>query len=187
MIDLAVETRRLRAAPATWSNSDRAHVVPLLFTSSLLQPTTWRRSKRCVLRIPIFSIYARFAHTWPNCLQRLAHLKQEADAAVERAEAAEAKIKLLEQELMARDQDITSLSHRLAVAEDEVAKREGELEKSKVRASESDNLHQTGDSLRRKIQLLEEELDQAEKNVKETVEKCVTDWSVTDAEPKLII
>lgn len=31
----------------------------------------------------------------------------------------------------------------------------------------------TNDNLTRKIQLLEEELDAAEKNVKETVEKCV--------------
>jgi len=101
----------------------------------------------------------------------LAHLRVEADAAVERAEAAEGKVKTLEQVLLAREQDITSLQHRLSVAEVDLDKSEAKLVDAKRLGEEGESSRSTTEALQRKIQLLEEELDNAEKNVKGTVEK----------------
>ena len=47
------------------------------------------------------------------------------------------------------------------------------MSESKAAAEEGETSKSTNDGLVRKIQLLEEELDAAEKNVKETVEKWV--------------
>lgn len=47
------------------------------------------------------------------------------------------------------------------------------MAESKVALSDADSNKAANESLKRKIELLEEELDAAEKNVKETVEKCV--------------
>ena len=106
--------------------------------------------------------------------QRLAQLRQEADHAVERAEAAEAKNKKLEQEILSKEQDIQSLNHRLTTAEGELDKAEGELKEAKSARAEHESSKEANDSSQRKIQLLEEELDNAEKNLKETVERCVS-------------
>jgi tropomyosin len=97
----------------------------------------------------------------------------EADAAVERAEAAEAKNKKLELELLAREQEVTSLNHRLNVVEGNLEKAETTLADAKHASQEGDTAKSTAESLQRKIQILEEELDTAEKNLKETVEKFV--------------
>ncbi|KAI9464540.1 tropomyosin [Lactarius psammicola] len=103
--------------------------------------------------------------------EKLANLRAEADAAVERAEAAEAKNKKYEQDLLGKDQEITSLQHRIGVLESELEKTETRLAETKVAAADGEHSKSTNDGLIRKIQLLEEELDAAEKNVKETVEK----------------
>ena len=47
------------------------------------------------------------------------------------------------------------------------------MTKTKTALGEAENGKVTNDGLIRKIQLLEDELDAAEKNLKETVEKCV--------------
>jgi len=103
--------------------------------------------------------------------EKLGHLRVEADAAVERAETAEGKVKTLEQVLLAREQDITSLQHRLSVAEVDLDKSEAKLVDAKRLSDEGESSRSTTEALQRKIQLLEEELDNAEKNVKGTVEK----------------
>ncbi|KAE9399925.1 actin filament-coating protein tropomyosin [Gymnopus androsaceus JB14] len=92
--------------------------------------------------------------------EKLNNLRLEADAAIERAEASEAKNKKLEQALLEKEQEITSLTHRLAVADEQLEKNVDNVG-SKT----------TSEGLQRKIQLLEEELDAAEKNAKDTVEK----------------
>jgi len=103
----------------------------------------------------------------------LAQLRLEADNAVGRAEEAEAKNKKLEQEILNKDQEIQSLSRRLAVAETELEKAEGKLTDAKHVHDEHESSKTTNEGLQRKILLLEEELDSAEKNLKETVERCV--------------
>jgi tropomyosin, fungi type len=95
----------------------------------------------------------------------------EADAAVDRAEAAEAKVKKLEQEILQRDQEIQSLTRRLQVAEGDLEKLEGEVGVAKKKVLDGAQNQTTTENLQRKVQLLEEELDAAERNTKETVEK----------------
>jgi tropomyosin, fungi type len=105
--------------------------------------------------------------------QKLASLRAEADVAIERAETAEAKNKAYEQDLLQKDQEITSLNHRLSVLDADLEKAESKLADTKTALSEGESSKSANEGLTRKIQLLEEELDAAEKNVKETVEKCV--------------
>jgi tropomyosin, fungi type len=106
--------------------------------------------------------------------QKLNALRAEADANVERAEQAEAMNKKYEQEILEKDQDIISLQHKLSVLDGELEKAEAKLADAKIAREEGDASKTTNENLTRKIQLLEEELDTAEKNVKETVEKYVT-------------
>jgi chromosome segregation ATPase len=98
----------------------------------------------------------------------------EADNAVARAEDAEAKNKKYEQLLLEKDQEIGSLTHRLSTLDGELEKTEGKLAELKSAHEEGETSKSTNEGLVRKIQLLEEELDAAEKNVKETMEKCVS-------------
>ena len=105
--------------------------------------------------------------------QKLEQLRIEADQATARAEEAEAKVKVLEQEHLSKEQEITSLSHKLTVLETENEKIEGQLVTAKQGRLDGESSSKDVENLQRKIQLLEDELDQAEKNLKETVEKCV--------------
>lgn len=98
-------------------------------------------------------------------------LREEADAAVARAEESEAKNKKYEQLLLEKDQEITSLTHRLSVQDADLEKAEAKLAELKASQTDGESSRTTNENLNRKIQLLEEELDVAEKNVKETVEK----------------
>ncbi|KAG8949886.1 hypothetical protein FRC04_008189 [Tulasnella sp. 424] len=102
---------------------------------------------------------------------KLAQLRAEADAAVDRAEQAEAKNKKYEQELLQKDQEIGSLTHKLGVMETDLDKAEAKLGELKSAQSDSEVGKSTNETLTRKIQLLEEELDKAEANTKETVER----------------
>ena len=102
----------------------------------------------------------------------MASLRVEADKAVLRAEEAEAKNKTLEQSLLEKDHEQLSLAHKLDLATEQLEKAEVELEKYKKASLDGEQSKTTSEGLVRKVQLLEEELDAAEKNVKETVEKC---------------
>jgi tropomyosin len=98
-------------------------------------------------------------------------LRVEADAAVTRAEEAEAKNKKYEQMLLEKDHEITSLQVKLEHLDGELSKAEHSIADSKADREAGETSKMTNEGLTRKIQLLEEELDAAEKNVKETVEK----------------
>jgi len=98
-------------------------------------------------------------------------LRAEADSAVTRAETAETKIKQIEHQLLEKDQTITSLNVQIARLEGEVQSTEEKLILAKSAQEDGEHSKTTNDSLARKIVLLEEELDAAEKNVKETTEK----------------
>lgn len=106
--------------------------------------------------------------------QKLTALRVEADNAVSRAEEAEAKNKKYEQSLLEKDQEITSLQHKLSILDADLEKAEAKIADSKAATEEGEHSKTANEGLTRKIQLLEEELDAAEKNVKETVEKCVS-------------
>ena len=97
----------------------------------------------------------------------MAGLRAEADTAAKRAEDAEEKNKELEHKLLQRDQEITSLTHRLGVLEADLEKAETKLGELKTQNADGESSKMTNENLQRKVQLLEEELDAAEKNVKE--------------------
>jgi tropomyosin len=101
-------------------------------------------------------------------------LRVEADNAVARAEDAEAKNKKYEQIILEKDHEITHLQHKLSVVDADLEKAEAKLAELKSAQEDGETSKSTNEGLLRKIQLLEEELDAAEKNVKETVEKWVS-------------
>lgn len=115
---------------------------------------------------------------WCVAEQKLAQLRAEADANADRADAAEAKVKQLEQLLLTKDQDIGSLNHKLGVLDADLEKSEARLAAAKLESADSTSTKSTAENLARKIQLLEDELDTAEKNVKETMEKYVVSITV---------
>ena len=59
----------------------------------------------------------------------------------------------------------------MSVRDADLEKAEAKLAESKAAAADGEHSRSTNDSLSRKILLLESELDTAEKNVKETVDK----------------
>ncbi|KAH9935914.1 tropomyosin [Epithele typhae] len=103
--------------------------------------------------------------------ERLQTLRTEVDNAVARAEEAEAKNKRLEQMLLEKDQDITSLQHKVSVAETDLEKAESKLADLKHAQEDGETSKTANEGLQRKIQLLEEELDAADKNLKEAMDK----------------
>ena len=115
--------------------------------------------------------------------KNLAAIQEEAEALkaaqAEREEAHAAKVKELEQQLLSKDQEITSLSHKLTLAEEQSEKYETKLTETKAAAQDAESSRSTNDALSRKVQLLEEELDAAEKHSKEVVEKYVSPCNIT--------
>jgi tropomyosin len=103
--------------------------------------------------------------------EKMNALRAEADAAVTRAETAEAQNKKWEQQLLEKEQFITSLNVQIARLDTELQATEDKLAQAKTAQEDGEHSKTTNDSLARKIVLLEEELDAAEKNVKETTEK----------------
>lgn len=101
-------------------------------------------------------------------------LRLDADHAIARAEEAEAKNKKYEQMLLEKEQEIASLQHRLGLSDAELEKAERSVATHKSASAEGEQSKQTSELLQRKVQLLEEELDTAEKNLKETVERYVS-------------
>jgi len=101
-------------------------------------------------------------------------LRKEADDAILRAEEAEKKIKEKDMVITSKDQEILSLTHRLGILEVDTEKLEAKLQDYKTSSLDSEHSKTTAENLVRKVQLLEEELDNAEKNLKETVEKYVS-------------
>jgi tropomyosin len=80
-------------------------------------------------------------------------------------------VKSLEQESLQREQEIQSLQHKLTNLEADLEKTETRLAEAKV-GHEEGRLHaESNEGLQRKIQLLEGELDIAEKNLRDTTEK----------------
>lgn len=79
----------------------------------------------------------------------------------------------MEHDVLVKDQEIQSLQHKLSVTEADLEKAESSLKDHKSAKEESSAHKDTNESLNRKIALLEEELDNAEKNLRETTDKYV--------------
>lgn len=98
-------------------------------------------------------------------------LRMETEEAQARNEELKARIKVLEQENLTKEQEISSLTHRNTLLDEEVEKLEKALADAK-NAADSGAAHSSElDALQRKLQLLEDEAEEADKNLRETNEK----------------
>lgn len=101
----------------------------------------------------------------------MSSLRLEADEAQSKVEELQAKVKTLEQESLSKEQEITSLNHKNQLLETNVEKLEADnAELKKTLGSREGDINQS-ESLQRKLQLLEEEAEEADKNLRETHEK----------------
>ena len=100
-------------------------------------------------------------------------LRVEAEDATTKNEELTAKVKHLEQENMAKEQEITSLTHRNQLLEQENETLDGKHKEQKNIAEQGTHHSTENEALQRRLQLLEDEAEQADKNLRETNEKFV--------------
>ena len=100
-------------------------------------------------------------------------LRLEADEATGKVEELSAKVKTLEQENMSKEQEITSLQHKNNLLETEVEKLETAIKDFKKAADEGQQHGTQNESLTRRLQLLEEEAENADKTLRESNEKYI--------------
>ena len=103
--------------------------------------------------------------------QKMNAIRIEADEAQSQVEELKAKVKVLEQENLTKEQEITSLTHRNGLLEAEVEKLEEGIKEHKKVASESAQSGTQAEALQRRLQLLEEEAEEADKSLRETNDK----------------
>lgn len=101
-------------------------------------------------------------------------LRIEADDSAAKVEELQSKVKSLEQENLQKEQEITSLQHKNSVLEQEVEKLEGMHKDAKAMVEESSQHGTQNETLQRRLQLLEEEAEENDKNLRETNEKYDT-------------
>lgn len=104
-------------------------------------------------------------------MQKMNALRIDSENAQEKAQELAAKVKTLEQENLAKEQEITSLSHRNQLLEAEVEKLEASVKDAKAIADQSSHHGTQNEALQRRLQLLEDEAEEADKNRRETGEK----------------
>ena len=100
-------------------------------------------------------------------------LRVEADENQQKVEELQAKVKQLEQENLAKEQEITSLTHRNGLLESEVEKLETGIKEAKTAAGDAAQHGTQNEALTRRLQLLEDEAEEADKTLRETNEKYV--------------
>lgn len=113
----------------------------------------------------------------------MAALRIEADESATKAEELTTKVKALEQENLQKEQEITSLQHKNSMLEQEVEKLEKLHGDAKAAADDSAQHGTQNEALTRKLQLLEEEAEENDKQLRETNEKYV---SLTQPPPNTI-
>jgi len=104
----------------------------------------------------------------------MAALRVEADEANTSNEELKEKVKTLEAENLTKEQEIKSLNHKLTVLEERSDTLEEDVKKHKGLADNSASHSTQNESLTRRLQVLEDEAEQADRNLRETNEKCVT-------------
>ena len=105
--------------------------------------------------------------------QKMNSLRLEADEASAKVEELQTKVKTLEQENLSKEQDITSLQHKNNLLESEVEKLETAIKDFKKAADEGQQHGTQNETLQRRLQLLEEEAEDADKTLREANEKYV--------------
>jgi len=112
-------------------------------------------------------------------MQKMNSLRIEADEATAKVEELQGTIKTLKQENLSKEQEITSLQHKNGLLEAEVEKLEAHVKEIKATAEESSQHGRQNETLQRRLQLLEEEAEEADKNLRETNDKYVGDISAS--------
>jgi tropomyosin len=110
-------------------------------------------------------------------------LRIEADEATAKVEELQKQVKALEHENLQKEQEITSLQHKNGLLEAEVEQLEAEKKDLKASAGDSHQHATQNETLQRRLQLLEEEAEEADKNLRETNDKYVP---VPSADPSFI-
>jgi tropomyosin len=101
-------------------------------------------------------------------------LRIEADESASKVEELQKQVKTLEQENLAKEQEITSLSHKNTLLEKDVEKLENLHKDAKQAVNDSAQHGTQNETLTRRLQLLEEEAELNDKNLRETNDKYVT-------------
>ena len=114
-------------------------------------------------------------------------LRVNAEETATKNEELSARVKQLEQENMAKEQEITSLTHRNQLLEQEVEKVEGLHKDEKSRADQSTHHSSENEALQRRVQLLEDEAEEADKNLRESNEKFVVPACYYLAQPNVYL
>lgn len=105
--------------------------------------------------------------------QKMNQLRLEADESAAKVEEMQTKMKTLEQDNLAKEQEITSLQHKNGLLESEVEKLETAIKDFKQAAEDGTQHSTTNEALTRRLQLLEEEAEEADKTLREANEKYV--------------
>ncbi|KAL8959534.1 MAG: hypothetical protein Q9183_005612, partial [Haloplaca sp. 2 TL-2023] len=102
---------------------------------------------------------------------KMQQLRVEADSSSEKVEQLTAKVKTLEQENLAKEQEITSLTHKNQTLETDVEKLVSGHSDLKKQLDDTGHHGSQNEALQRKLQILEEEAEEADKNMRETNDK----------------
>lgn len=106
-------------------------------------------------------------------LQKMQQLRADADASSAKADELAAKVKTLEQENLAKEQEITSLTHKNQTMEAELEDLHGRHNDLKKEVDQSGHQGTQNEALQRRLQILEEEAEEADKSLRETNDKYV--------------
>ena len=98
-------------------------------------------------------------------------LRLEADESSAKVEELQKQVKILEQENLQKEHEITSLTHKNNQLEADVEKLETQIKDSKAAGDEGAQHATQNETLQRRLQLLEEEAEEADKNLRETNDK----------------
>lgn len=98
-------------------------------------------------------------------------LRVEADESAAKVEDLQGRVKTLEQENLQKEHEITSLSHKNTQLETEVETLEAKVKDLKTAADDGTGHLTQNEALQRRLQLLEDEAEEADKNLRETNDK----------------
>lgn len=100
-------------------------------------------------------------------------LRLEADESAAKVDELQKRIKELEQENLSREQEINSLVHKNGLLEAENEKLEAGIKDFKKAADEGQQHGTQNETLQRRVQLLEDEAEEADKTMREMKETYV--------------
>ena len=98
-------------------------------------------------------------------------LRVEADDSAAKVEELQKQVKTLEQENLQKEHEITSLQHKNTQLETEVEAQEVKIKELKSAADDGSGHLTQNEALQRRLQLLEDEAEEADKNLRETNDK----------------